>query len=500
MKSALFCVLVRGLVCLFSFCVATAHAFPGSLDTTFSGNGKVSLSVTSGSDRANAMLVQPDGKILLVGTCDGDSIVRFCLARFDRDGSLDLSFGLLGGTSGRITLGDDNARAVALAPDGKIVVAGDCFSSAQFDFCVARFMPNGTLDNSFSLNGKVVTDVTGGKSIATAVAVQSDGKVVVAGHCGADDDRNFCVVRYTASGVLDPSFAGNGKLATNIGRDDKVAAVALQHDGKIVVAGTCTNVGSLSEPSFCIVRYTTAGQVDSGFPVRLDGIDALFQRTSEARSVAIQPDGKIVIGGLCVSTTANIVVLGCLARLNVDGSIDLNFNPDMQSSTCVFGNAIALQVDGKIALAGTHVGFDEFCLALYNSDGSIDTSFSGDGRVTTTVSGVSTANSIAVQADGYIVLSGLCSSANAPPYLFCAARYEGGARGYRECSLDVDGDGQITATVDSLIHARLALGITGSAAVNGINFPAAAKRNVWAGDGDNSVRKYLNLQCGMRLP
>jgi uncharacterized delta-60 repeat protein len=490
----------RFLAYVLALACASLHAFPGSLDTTFSGDGKVSLSVTSGSDRANAMALQPDGKILLAGTCDGDGNVRFCLVRFDGDGSLDSGFGFFGGISGRITTGDDNARAVALAPDGKIVVAGDCFSSAQFDFCVARFLPNGAFDDSFSLNGKVVTDVTGGKSIATAVAVQSDGKVVVAGHCGPDNDRNFCVVRYTASGALDTTFSDNGKLATDIGRDDKVAAVAIQHDGKIVVVGTCTNVGSLSAPSFCIVRYTTTGQVDSGFPERLTGIDTLFQRTSEARSVAIQPDGKIVVGGTCVSETNGIEVRACLARVNVDGSTDLNFDPDMKSSSCVFGNAIALQVDGKIALAGTHVGFDEFCLALYNSDGSLDISFSGDGRVTTTVSGVSTAQSIAVQPDGYVVLSGLCSSANGPPFQFCAARFEGGARGFRECSLDVDGDGQITATVDSLIHARLALGITGSAVLNGITFPAAAKRNVWSGNGDNSVRKYLNLQCGMRLP
>jgi uncharacterized delta-60 repeat protein len=491
--------LLRLLACVVSLCCAAVHAFPGSLDTTFSGDGKVSLSVTSGSDAASAMVVQPDGKILLVGTCDGDAIVRFCMVRFDRDGSLDLGFGLFGGTSGRITTGDDNARAVAIAPDGKIVVAGDCFSSARFDFCVARFLPNGTLDDSFSLNGKVVTDVTGGKSIATAVAVQSDGKVVVAGHCGPDNDRNFCVVRYTASGVLDTSFSGNGKLATDIGRDDKLAAIAIQHDGKIVVAGTCTNVNSTSEPSFCVVRYTTAGQVDSGFPERLTGIDSLFQRTSEASSVAIQPDGKIVVGGSCVSTTGSVLVRACLARLNVDGTTDLSFNPDMRSDACTFGRAIALQVDGKIALAGAQ-GIDEFCLALYNSDGSLDIGFSGDGRVATTVSGVSFARSIAVQADGYVVLSGLCSDSNQPPYRFCAARYEGGARGYRECSLDVDGDGQITATVDSLIHARLALGITGAAVVNGINFPAAAKRNVWGGNGDDSVRKYLNLQCGMRLP
>jgi uncharacterized delta-60 repeat protein len=475
-------------------------AFPGELDMTFSSNGKVNFSVTSGSDVAYAMALQSNGKIVLAGTCDGDAIVRFCLARLDSDGSLDLGFGLFGKTSVHITSGTDSARSVAIAPDGKIVVAGDCLSNGKYDFCTARFMPNGTLDDTFSGNGTVVTAVTTEKNVATAVAVQSDGKVVVAGRCGPDDNGNFCVVRYHANGILDSSFSGNGKLATDIGRHDEVAAVAIQLDGTIVVVGSCTENASNSDPSFCIVRYTTAGVVDGGFPTRMSGIDALFQRTSEARGVAIQPDGKIVVGGTCIATNGNLIVLACLARLNADGSVDLNFDPDMKSGTCVFGNAIAMQVDGKIAVAGTAEGVNQFCFALYNSDGSLDKSFSGDGRVTTTVFNISTAQSVAVQPDGFVVLSGLCRESGSQIYEFCAARYEGGARGYRECSLDIDGDGQTTATVDSLIHARIALGITGSAVIGGITFPANAKRNVWGGSGDNSIRKYLVTQCGMALP
>jgi uncharacterized delta-60 repeat protein len=476
---------------------ATAHcaalAAPGDLDTTFSADGKVSLSVTSGADKAWSMVLQPDGKIVLAGTCDGDDITRFCIVRFDNEGSLDIGFGLLGGTSGRITDGEDTARAVAVAPNGTIVIAGYCFSNSKYDFCVTRLLPNGARDTTFGNDGNVVTSVTSEANLAYALAIQPDGKIVVVGACGSSTFRDFCVARYRVDGSLDTSFSGNGKLATDIVRDDYAYAVAIQSDGKIVVAGGCSDTASITDSAFCVVRYSSTGVVEGGFPRRFAFISP---SKSEVTSIAIQPDDKIMLGGYCSDSLSG---RACLLRLESAGTTDLSFSRGMLDGACSSGAAIALQADGKIAMVGTQGIFD-YCVSLYNADGTLDQTFGSSGKTVTPVTtGDNFAQSVAVQPDGKIIAAGHCRNTNGF-YEFCVARYAGGAAGYRQCSLDIDGDGQVTATIDSLIHARIALGLTGSAVIGGITFPPNAKRNVWGGNGDNSIRKYLVSQCGMNLP
>jgi uncharacterized delta-60 repeat protein len=471
---------------------ASACAVPGDLDATFSGDGKFNISVTSGSDEAAAMALQPDGKLVIAGTCNGDDIVRFCLVRLDGDGTLDTGFGLLGGTSGRITDGDDTVRAIAIAPDGKIVVAGYCFSNNKYDFCVARFLQNGARDNSFNSDGKVVTAVTSEANLAYAVAIQPDGKIVVAGECGLSTFRDFCVVRYRLDGSLDPAFSGNGKLATDIVRDDHAYAVAIQADDKIVVAGGCSESTSNSDKGFCVVRYSANGTVESGFPKRFSYISS---GQSEVRSIALQPDGKLVLGGFCSDGLSG---RACLLRLEATGLTDTTFTYGMQSGACDEGRAVAMQPDGKIVMAGTQ-GLYEFCVSLYNSDGTLDASFSDDGRVNISIlSDDNFANALAVQPDGRIVVSGRCKNAS-ESFQFCAARFEGGAMGYRACSLDIDGDGKVLATTDSLIHARIALGLSGDAVIAGIAFPSNAKRKTWGDNSASDIRKYLVTQCGMQF-
>jgi uncharacterized delta-60 repeat protein len=490
-RSQIACVLFGAI----AHCVAIAA--PGDLDTTFSSDGKVNLSVTSGSDQAYAMALQPDGKILLAGTCDGDSIVRFCLVRFDSDGSLDLGFGLFGGTSGRITNGEDTARAVAITPDGKIVVAGYCFSNSKYDFCLARFLPSGGLDTTFNGDGKVVTSITSQDNRAYAIAIQTDGKIVVVGSCGDGSSRDFCVARYRVDGSLDPTFDGNGKLATDIGIVDTAQAVAIQYDGKIVVAGSCSAGSVIPKPAMCVVRYTSGGNVDPGFPQRFANNSIDF---SGASGVVIQPDGKILLAGSCLEDFQS-ESKACFYLLSSNGAENPSFIYDTYGEACA-ARAVALQPDGKIAVAGGGAGLTggPFCLALFNSDGTLDRKFGNNGRTTTSIlAGDNDANALAIQPDGRIIVAGTCKGTSAFDE-FCVARYEAATKAYRECSLDIDGDGQVTATVDSLIHARIALGLNGNAVIGGITFPPDAKRNVWGGTGNNSIRKYLVTQCGMTLP
>jgi uncharacterized delta-60 repeat protein len=480
--------------------VAATDAAPGSLDPTFSNDGKVVTSFLGGRNQANAMALQSDGKIVVAGTCDG-SDTTFCIARYDPDGTLDLSFKLFGKLIARVSDGEDKAYAVAIQPDGKIVVAGYCLSNSKYDFCVARFDSEGEFDPTFSTDGKRLISVTAESNFAYAIALQTDGKIILAGTCGPQTFGDFCLVRLLANGQLDNSFSNDGKVVTSIERDDRARAVAVQPDGKIIVVGGCNPTTSASDNSFCAVRYTASGALDTSFAT--DGKTTLtyLGNGSQASSVAVQPDDKIMIGGYCYSTITGGNSL-CLVRLNESGNTDTSFINGYNAASPGAAQGIVLQPDGKIVVAGycSSAGNSQFCVALYHSDGTLDQSFSSDGRALADISAdddISTA--VALQADGKIVVAGYCDDGPADLPNFCAARFEGGTMGYQACSLDIDGDGKVLATTDSLIHARIALGLTGNAVIAGIAFPANAKRKTWGDNSASDIRKYLVTQCGLQF-
>jgi uncharacterized delta-60 repeat protein len=288
----------------------TSHAAPGDLDTTFgSGFGKVITAIGSTQDYANALALQPDGKIVAAGFCDNGSNYDFCLARYLASGALDTSFNTTGKVITAIGTSNDVANALAVQPDGKIVVAGYCSNGSNYDFCLARYLPTGALDTSFNSTGKVITAIGSNSDYANALALQPDGKIVVAGYCYNGSTNDFCLARYLASGALDPSFNTSGKVVTAIGSGyDYPNALALQPDGKIVAAGTCSN-GSNSD--FCLARYLPTGALDTSFSTTGKVITAIGSGNDQASAVALQPDGKIVAAGYCSNGSNNDF---CLAR------------------------------------------------------------------------------------------------------------------------------------------------------------------------------------------
>ena len=197
---------------------------------------------------------------------------------------LDTSFG----TGGMVTtdIGSsttDYGYSVAIQSDGKIVVAG----VSGDNFALARYTAAGTLDATFGTGGKVTTDFGGGDAI-WSVAIQSDGKIIAAGY----SNNNFALARYTAAGALDLSFDTDGKVTTDFGSTDRAHSVAIQSDGKIIVAGYSNN-------NFALARYTTSGAIDLSFDT--DGmVTTDFGGTDQAHSVAIQSDGKVVAAGVSV--------------------------------------------------------------------------------------------------------------------------------------------------------------------------------------------------------
>src|SRR6185503_10246187 len=177
-----------------------------------------------------AVTIQPNGKIIVAGASWGVNNDDFALARYNSNGSLDTTFDTDGKTTTPIGSGDDYGRAVALQSDGKIVVAGTSFNGSNNDFALARYNSTGSLDTTFDTDGKVTTSFGSGEDFGRGVAIQSDGKIVVAGH----SDGKFALTRYNNNGSLDMTFDTDGKVTTTIGAGDFGFAVALQPDGKIL--------------------------------------------------------------------------------------------------------------------------------------------------------------------------------------------------------------------------------------------------------------------------
>ncbi len=517
---------VAALACSFMTAGALAQdPIPGSLHTPGFANG--SFPIGTSNDVANAVALHPDGKIVLVGGCEytgGNSDI--CVARLNSDGTLDVSFdGPTGTGNGKFTLPIGliaeigSASAVVIQPDGKIVIAGTCNITGN-DFCVARLNPNGTLDVSFdgpsgTGNGVVLLPIGSGNDRATTVAVQPDGNIVLAGLCANSGGfYDFCAARLNPDGTLDASFdgpsgTGNGKFLLPIGTsDDFATAVVIQPDGKIVLAGYCSSSGY----AFCIARLNPDGTLDASFdgPLGTGNGKFLVQIATindYAYAVALQPDGKIVLAGTCLVSGGPDF---CVARLNPDGTLDASFDgPTGTANGKVLlpigggadtATSLALQPDGKIVIAGqcANGSVASFCLARLHSDGSLDTSFDGssalgNGKFLLSISvGIDGARAIALQPDGRIVLAGTCSNGSNDD--FCVARLNGGPFGAKHCTMDIDGDGRVLATVDGLISTRVMLGVTGSAVVGGVVFPANATRNNWP-----LIRNYLVTQCGITL-
>ena len=378
---------------------------PGSLDPTFDGDGKrVDPFIPGGGiDGGNSVLIQPDGKIVTVGTSTHGNSTVCSATRHLADGTLDPGFG----ASGKVLMGPAfsmSCSSAALQTDGKIVAVGTSGSYPNTDFAIARYNPDGSLDTTLDSDGKVTTDISGGLDAASAVAIQTDGKIVVAGIGGG----GFALARYNINGSLDPSFDGDGKLTTWIRDYGHASAVAIQTDGKIVVAGSTGYDCTPCPQAIALMRYNSDGSLDTTF----DGDGIVITQVGfwdAATSVAIQSDGKIVAGGSIHTGPTSFAVV---VRYSSDGSLDVTFDGGIVTTPIGTYNSVAevtIQPDGRIVAAG-HVyngSTGDFALVRYNTNGSLDATFDGDGIVTTSIgTGDDGAGAVALQPDGKIVAAG----------------------------------------------------------------------------------------------
>jgi len=390
----------------------TIQAADGDLDPTFGNGGKVVTDFTSSTDYLNRIAVQPDGKIVAIG--DTHPSHRGALARYNPDGTLDTTFGN-GGKVITVASVRESAAGLLILPDGKIMISGsiDLPSSSNTSFALLRYNSDGSIDPTFGNGGTVTTNIGPDDDQAYALALQSDGKVVAAGRKGiffypADQRKgNVALARYNPDGTLDPTF-GNGGIVTNDfgqGLESYAIALMIQPDGKIVIAGESTY-------QFLVARYNSNGTLDTTFSGDGHALANFSSNWDGATDAVLQPDGKIALVGWSIDDSPYYSF--ALARFNSDGSLDQTFGNGGKVLLQDQGglDAVALQGDGKlIALGSGNFSNDPaFHLLRFNINGSLDSTFGNGGTVTTSFGQPSEGAALAVQADGKLLAAGNTSS------------------------------------------------------------------------------------------
>lgn len=423
------------LLCILSCRVVAA---PGDLDLSFGGTGKLLDAFYHGEGHSicNSIAIQGDGKIVVAGgfLIPPGPTTNLGVARYNPDGAFDAAFNGAGKVATAIG-GFAFGNCIVIQGDGKLIVAG-----ISTGFTLVRYHPDGNLDMSFNGTGKVITAI-GDAYGAQGIALQSDGKIIVAGSSDDDLSRAFLTARYNADGSLDISFNDTGMVTTSFSSDnDYGKGVAIQSDGRIVVAGYSRGSGGLND--IAVVRYNADGSLDTTFngtgKVRTD-FGGSAGSDDKGHSIMIQSDGKIIVVGMTSSmNNANIA----LVRYNANGSLDTTFHGTGKVTAdfgaMEIGYAGALQADGRIVVVGTsaselepvHLTKQDMAVARFNTDGSADTTFGGSGLVTTAI-GIDQdrAFGVAMQSDGKIVVVGdtrnSAPAPSEPTYKFAIVRYKG---------------------------------------------------------------------------
>lgn len=396
----------------------------GSLDVTFSDDGKLYSDFNGRSEWGYGLLKQADGKLILAGYMLTVAGSDFAMARFTDNGSLDLEFNQDGWVITNLFGSNDMGMAAVMQPDEKLVLAGWVDGMNDTDFAVARYYSNGSPDLSFDDDGRVVTDVFGNHDNAYAAAVQPDGKIIVAGAAFIEYDDAFALVRYNTDGSLDPTFGGDGLVTNNYGDDnDRIHALLIQPDGKLVAAG---QVGTTTGLDFALARYNADGSLDTSFGSGGWVVTDFYGDDDFGQALTRQPDGKLLLAGYVTNGSEYDFAL---VRYNADGSLDSTFSGDGRVVTDFIGDdeghAVAWRGDGNILVAGwTFNGTDDdIAVACYTSNGSLDTVFDGDGRLVANLSGFDDhVTAIGIQPDSKLLLAGSVNTLDGN-FDFVLARY-----------------------------------------------------------------------------
>jgi uncharacterized delta-60 repeat protein len=395
-----------------------ANLNSGAPESFLDNDGLQVTSIFFGNDDAYAMAVQPNDKIILAGSSqngiDNPDNLDFALVRYNENGSRDNTFGSgVGANTGivttRVSNVNDQIRAIALQSDGRIVVGGSTgrLGANSFeDFVLARYNTNGTLDSSFDNDGIVITNLATIDGYTTrdrilAIAIQSNGKIVAAGYSTICDCT--AIARYNTNGSLDTSFSDDGKFSQAFGASgDQANAVSIQNDGKIVIAGYMSIGGGTSE--FSLARLNTNGTLDTSFGTNGSVRSNLVpQGSSAALGLKIQSDGRILAAGRAGANAA-------IVRYNTNGTFDTSFDTDGILITTTPGRftSVDTQSNGQIITSSVNRGAsdDMSNVHRFNTNGTPDTNFGTNGSSRITWNGSDTIRAIGIQSNNDILIAG----------------------------------------------------------------------------------------------
>ncbi|HEX5154604.1 MAG TPA: T9SS type A sorting domain-containing protein [Parafilimonas sp.] len=397
------------------FSQAKIFAQPGSLDLTFGDGGKViTKSPNHEMATGQSIVLQPDGKILMAGSSTdnnmNDPSSDFMLVRYLADGQLDSSFGINGIIITDFRNTNDQCFAAVLQPNGKIILAGFSFSGITGnDFALVRYKKNGTLDSSFGVGGKVVSEIGVGASgdYIRSMVLQPDGKILVAGtSINSGVNSYIAVARYNIDGTLDATFGDWGKVFTDWGSNysERGFAIALDSiDNKFYVGGYTGAV--VENYDLAIAKYNADGNLDNSFGVEGKITRDINNNRNECHSLVVQPDRKLLVGGYSnnYSTTSTS---SFILRYKTDGTEDNSFgvNGIVTGTGADVYLSLSMQKDDKIIASG--YSSSRFLIARFYNDGNRDSSFGTDGAVRTFIGGSSYAQSVAIQQDTKIIACG----------------------------------------------------------------------------------------------
>ncbi len=407
---------------------SAASASPGALDASFDGDG-IAMTPIGTVDQAFAMAIDGSGRIVVAGFAFTTPTKKdFAVVRYNTDGTLDTTFSV----DGRAMLGfgagtDDEAFDVAIDSSGRIVVVGSSTNGSQTDFAIARLLADGSPDSSFDADGLVTTDFAGGADVANGVAITPGDGIVAAGSAFTGVASDFALARYDSTGVLDPAFDTDGKVTTDFaGAADAAAAIEVDAQGKLVVGGSAYN--GTNKDEFAIARYDTSGALDPSFDA--DGM-VVTTGNDQGRDLAIDDIGRIVLAGSAFTgTTLDFSVM----RFNPDGSRDATFGKRGRVVTPIgtgsdAAEAVAIDAEGTIVAAGSaKFGEDrDFAVARYTPAGAPLGVFGSAGTVTTNLGVSDSGRDVAFDADGTVALAGYATMGTNSD--FSVLRYLGS--GYR---------------------------------------------------------------------
>jgi uncharacterized delta-60 repeat protein len=403
---------------------STAYAADGILDPTFGTGGKVVTSIGTGTtDEPKAMAIASDGSIFVAGYTGSPS--DFAVTKYTSAGVLDQSFDTDGIVTIPVGASGDYATSIFVLPSGSILVGGYSTIGSNSDFALVKLLGTGALDPSFGSGGKVTTNFSGTlDDEARAMAVSTNGEIYLAGSTRTPG-VNFGVAKYTSAGLLDTTFSGDGLLDVDFSSSaDVVNTIAIHPDGSIIVAG----VGGVGSDYSALAKISPTGELVTAFGVGGKvATDFINGFVSEIFAVSVSQDGDIFIAALTNSAgpTGTDIALG---KLDANGQWDNTFSSDGKVLVDFFNgtdvpNSIAVVADGTVVVAGEIDATDrskDFGLVKLLATGELDASFGSNGKVTTSFSsGNDSQVAMGITGSGSIVVAGKSSSD------FAVAKYSG---------------------------------------------------------------------------